>query len=423
MYPMFRNLRHWIFKIMDNTENKDIKENKWKKHIPFYILELLVLLVVIIGAVFVYKVTRAQKVNLDLSKIGFNLPGAEDEEALEEATEEETVVEEVKEKEVLANNDYIQENVAPTDMAEDEDIDKEAISSELYKKYDGRFEIAFFGVDSREGDLGAGTRSDSMIICSIDMDTHEVKLVSIYRDTYLNLGNDAYNKCNSAYALGGPEQALTMMNKNLDLYLDQYITIGFEGLIDAIDALGGVPIDVKENEIFHLNNYQMAMAEELGETYTPVIYAGTQMLNGLQATAYCRIRYTSGDDFKRAERQRDVIAAMLKRTSSVSVSSMTSAVTNIMPNVATSLSLNDIVSMLSVASDYKVTVSDGMPFEGMRNGGVIGSKGSCVVPTDLTKNVKRLHKILYDDASYEPSANVKKYAAKIKADTQDFLMY
>ena len=417
---------------MDNNDlNKEIIDNKdkdgdkaklkWKKHIPFYILEVLVLIVVIFGAVIIHKLTRAEKVNLDFSKIGFNFEQEQEDSELatEPEVEEATPTPEV----ALPNNDYIQEDTSADIAKEEENIDREAISKELYEKYNGNFSIAFFGVDSREGALGAGTRSDSMMICSIDMDTHEVKLISLYRDTYLNLGNDSYNKCNAAYALGGPEQALTMMNKNLDLYVDQYVTVGFEGLIDAINALGGVPIEVKENEIFHLNNYQMAMAEQLGEEYTPVVFAGVQMLNGLQATAYCRIRYTLGDDFKRAERQRDVIAAMIKRAGNVSVSKLTEAITDVVPNVSTSLSLNDIISMASLASDYEVTVSDGFPFEGMRNGGPIGSKGSCVVPVDLTKNVKKLHKILFDEEDYKPSDTVKKYAAKIKEDTNDYLIY
>ena len=394
--------------VSEDKENKLNKNSGIKKHIPFYILEVIVLIAVIFGAVFVKELTKAEKVNLDTTKIEYN----------EKDNEE---IETVEEEKVLENNDYIQDG--DFEVNEEDKIDKKAIEKELYERCGGNFMIAFFGVDSREGSLGAGTRSDSMIICAIDMNSHDVKLVSIYRDTYLNLGNDKYNKCNAAYAVGGPEQALSMINKNTDLYVDQYITVGFEGLIDAIDAIGGVPIDVKENEIFHLNNYQIKMAEELGLEYTPVVFAGTQMLNGLQATAYCRIRYTMGDDFKRAERQRDVIAAMLKRSGTVSLSSMTDAVTKILPNVSTSLSVNDIIAMMSVASDYEVTVSEGFPFEGMRNGGPIGSIGSCVVPVDLTKNVKKLHKVLFDDDSYEPSKSVKSYSAKIKEDTDEFLIY
>ncbi len=379
-----------------NKGDKPEKGNNITKHIVLYIIETIVLVLVVVGAIFIRKATKVEKVNLNEENIEIN--------------ETSTPYPSADKK----------DSVMPS---KEEEVDKEKISKELYEKYNGKFNIAFFGVDSRDGELGAGTRSDSMIICCIDMETHEVKLVSIYRDTYLNIGNDTYNKCNAAYAKGGPERALSMININTDLYIDQYITVGFEGLVDAIDALGGVPIDVKEDEIFHLNNYQLSMAEALGKEYIPVVVPGTQMLNGVQATAYCRIRYAKGSDFKRAERQRDVITAMLKRTKTVSLSSLTAAVTAIFPNVQTSLSINDVISMMSVAADYEVTLSDGFPFEGMRNGANISSCGNCVVPTSLTKNVKKLHELLFDEADYEPSDAVKKYSAIIEENTNGLLMY
>ena len=255
------------------------------------------------------------------------------------------------------------------------------------------------------------------------MKTHEVKLISVFRDTYLNLGNDSYNKCNSAYAIGGPEQTLSMINMNTDLYITDYITVGFRGLIDAVNSLGGVDIDLTEEEVTYLNDYAMMMSQELDIPYTPVEAAGLQTLNGLQATAYCRIRYTAGSDFKRAERQRDVLTAMLEKAKTVSFSQLSDAVAAIMPNVSTSLSVDDFIKMISVASDYEVTVSDGFPFEGMRNGGTIGQKGSCVVPMDLSKNVRHLHELLFEDEAYEPSDSIKKYSQKIKSDTDEFLQY
>ena len=106
--------------------------------------------------------------------------------------------------------------------------------------------IALFGVDSTTGALTKNTRSDTIMIASINQDTGECKLVSVYRDTYLNLSNDAYNKCNSAYAKGGPEQAISMLNMNLDLNITDFVTVGFAGLADTIDALGGVYIDVDD---------------------------------------------------------------------------------------------------------------------------------------------------------------------------------
>ena len=144
--------------------------------------------------------------------------------------------------------------------------------------------IALFGVDSTTGALTKNTRSDTIMIASINQDTGECKLVSVYRDTYLNLSNDSYNKCNAAYAKGGPEQAINMLNMNLDMNITDFVTVGFAGLTDAIDALGGVDIEVDESEISHLNNYQLCIAEDLKREYTPVTQTGYQRLDGLQAT-------------------------------------------------------------------------------------------------------------------------------------------
>lgn len=178
--------------------------------------------------------------------------------------------------------------------------------------------IALFGLDARDKNLGKGNRSDTIMIASINLDTGEVKLCSVYRDTYMNLGNDKYSKCNAAYASGGPEQAISMLNMNLDMNITDYVSIGFNGMIDVVNSLGGVEIDIREDEIKNLNDYQASMfstetKERLTDDYVKVTQPGLQTLNGLQATAYCRIRYTAGDDFKRAERQRTVLLAILER--------------------------------------------------------------------------------------------------------------
>ncbi|MCR4990120.1 MAG: LCP family protein [Lachnospiraceae bacterium] len=390
-----------------NPNTDQGKNSKWKKHAVLYIIEGVILLVAVFALVWVNRATKMQKVNLDQTKIAVNEQSASNDNGKNDGDVMSTQKEEASED----------------DASPEPTVDKEAVSEELYEKYNGRFNVAFFGVDSREGELGKGTRSDSIMICSIDMQTHEVKLISVFRDTYLNLGNDSYNKCNSAYALGGPEQALSMLNVNTDLYITDYVTVGFRGLIDAVDSLGGIDINVTDDEVVYLNDYAMMMSQELEIPYTPIEGPGMQTLNGLQSTAYCRIRYTAGSDFKRAQRQRDVLTAMLLKAKNVSFSNLSDAVTAIMPNVSTSLSVDDFLKMMSVASDYEVTVSDGFPFEGMRSGGTIGAKGSCVVPTDLAKNVKYLHEILFDNSDYEPSESIQKYSEKIKADTNGFLQY
>ena len=286
--------------------------------------------------------------------------------------------------------------------------------------------VALFGVDSREGDLGKGTRSDSIIIASINEDTGDIKLCSVYRDTYLNLSNDSYNKCNSAYAKGGPEQAIIMLNMNLDLNITDYVTIGFNGLIDVIDSFGGVMVDVSEAEISHLNNYQISMVGTTsdgqtftateGKDYTAVTTAGYQKLNGLQATAYCRIRHV-GDDFERAERQREVLAAVMDEAKKASVSDLNKILDKVLPNVATSLDVDEMVAMLGDVTKYKITGSDGFPFESHRATGKVGSKGSCVIPNNLEQNVVMLHEFLFEDGAYTVSSQVQSYSDKIAVDT------
>lgn len=189
--------------------------------------------------------------------------------------------------------------------------------------------IVLFGVDSREGELEKNTRTDTIIIASINLDSHEVRMASVYRDTWLNLSTDTYNKANAAYAKGGPKQAINMLNMNLDLNITDFVTAGFDGLIDLVDAVGGVEIDVKESEIGNLNDFQISIVGKpngtlnaKGEpnyeadpgTYTPVKHAGLQTLNGLQATAYCRIRYVGNGDFERTQRQQAVLKTSSKKS-------------------------------------------------------------------------------------------------------------
>ena len=282
--------------------------------------------------------------------------------------------------------------------------------------------IALFGIDARNDNLDKGNRSDTIMIASINQDTGEVKLCSVYRDTYMNLGNDKYSKCNAAYAAGGPKQAIDMLNMNLDMNITNYISIGFEGLIETIDSLGGIQIDVKEDEIKHLNNYQASMfstetKEKLTDNYVKVTQPGLQTLNGLQATAYCRIRYTAGDDFKRAERQRTVLLACFEKAKTASVSTLNSILDSVMPHVATNLNTAEMLEVLGELTKYKVVATDGFPFETNRVTGKVGKAGSCVIPTSLEDNVVLLHKFFFEQEEYTPSPSVKSYSAIVSRDT------
>lgn len=286
--------------------------------------------------------------------------------------------------------------------------------------------IALFGVDARNGKLESGTRSDTIMILSINNESGESRLVSVYRDTYLNLGNDTYNKCNGAYAKGGPQQAINMLNMNLDLYITDFVTIGFDGLMHVIDALGGVEINVKENEIKHLNNYQASMyateanPNNLTTDYVPVTEAGLQTLSGYQAVAYCRIRAV-GNDFGRTERQRTVLEQVLLKAQSASPSQLNKIAEDVFPLVATSLDLEEITELLGGISKYELVASSGFPFDGNITTGKIGSKGSCVIPLDLETNVVKLHEYLYPDVDYTPSSVVTECSQKIETDTSPYV--
>ncbi len=359
-------------------------QKKWKLGVPLLILEFLVLVAAVIVLYVITTTTNEiERTDLDEEHIIIN------EEVAEEKSENRN--EEEKSDE--------QTNTAPK----------------------GYRNIALFGVDARDGELGRGTRSDTIIIASINQDTHEIKLVSVYRDTYLNLGNDTYNKCNGAYAKGGPEQAITMLNINMDLDITDYVTVGFSGLIDAIDCLGGIEIEITESEINHLNNYQLCMAEEMGVDYTPVTNPGLQTLNGMQATAYCRIRYTKGDDFRRAERQRDVLGAMMIKAKGASLTTLRDVVTAVLPSVNTSLNVNEMISVLGTLAEYNVVASEGFPFESERINATVGSKGDCIIPTTLEENVTMLHELLFEEKNYTPSKQVKTMSEEITQQTADYI--
>ena len=307
------------------------------------------------------------------------------------------------------------------EIKEDDIIINEQVKEQQETTMKGYRNIALFGVDSTVGALTKNTRSDSIMIASINQDTGECKLVSVYRDTYLNLSNDSYNKCNAAYAKGGPEMAINMLNMNLDMNITDFVTVGFAGLTDTIDALGGVYIEVTDVEMGHLNNYQLCMAENLKRDYTPVTSTGYQLLNGLQATGYCRIRYGGGDDFRRAERQREVMSAIADQAKKASLTQLTSTANSVFEETYTSLDLSEITEMLGNVGNYYISETAGFPQESNRATGTIGSKGSCVVPVNLEDNVKWLHQFLFNDYDYEPSATVKECSDKIYSDTNGYL--
>lgn len=305
----------------------------------------------------------------------------------------------------------------------------------------GYMNIALFGVDAtNEKQIEKNSRTDTIMIASINMDTGDIKLVSVYRDTYLNIGTDTYTKCNAAYAKGGPQQAIKMLNMNFDLDIENFVTVGYNALMDVIDGLGGVYVEVKENEIVHLNNYQRSIVAQWkygvklddytvsekdfevvkSSDYTPVTEAGYQLLNGLQATAYCRIRYV-GNDYKRTERQRTVLKAIQDQAKKADLKSLTDVFNKVVKQVYTSLDQKDMLELLGKIADYRIVEEAGFPQLELLKTGNIGASGSCIVPQDLVSNVEWLHQFLFEDEEYQVTSTVVECSEKIKKDTAQYL--
>ena len=275
------------------------------------------------------------------------------------------------------------------------------VETEAMKGYTN---LALFGVDSTKGDLKKNTRTDTLIICSINNKTGDMRLVSLYRDTFLNIGNDTYDKCNAAYAHGGPRQAVQMMNTNLDLNIENFVTVGFGGLAAIIDDIGGITLNIEEVEIQHLNNYQLTMSEELGMERIPIEQPGEQLCNGLQAVAYCRIRYGGGDDFRRTERQRTVLAQTFAGIKHANPVQMMKVAKDALDWSYMSLDATDMMGLLTKLTKLNISEAGGFPYADLVQTGNVPGHGDCVIPVTLSANVSRLHETLFGETGYQPSA-------------------
>lgn len=291
----------------------------------------------------------------------------------------------------------------------------EGISQESQKIMQGYKTIALFGLDNRSnGNLSSGN-SDVIMIASINNDTHDVKLVSVYRDSYLNIGNSTYKKANAAYAAGGPEQAISMLNTNLDLHITDYVTVDFNAVVECVDLLGGVEITVTDEEAVLMYGYMDEISKLTKKKSEYLPGGGTYNMDGVQACAYARIRYTAGDDYKRTERQRTVLAAMIKKAQKSDLKTINKLIDEVFGDVKTSFTNTDLIALAAQIFNYSFGETSGFPFE--KNTVTLGSKGSVVVPCDLESNVIQLHIFLYGDDGYVPTETVKNNSAKIINDT------
>ena len=289
--------------------------------------------------------------------------------------------------------------------------DNIVVNKEAEAAAEGYTNVALFGIDSREGNLDKGSRTDCLIVASLDNKTKEVRLVSVYRDTLLDIEDGELQKCNAAYSFGGPTQAINMLNKNLDLNIQDYVTFDFAAVAKAIDALGGIKIDVKEEEVQYLNKFLGETARVAGTEAHEVTQAGEQLLDGTQATTYARIRSTAGGDFMRTERQRLVIEKMLEKLQESKLTTINKMIDDLLPTVKTSFSATDILAYAKDFAKYRIAASTGFPFD--KTTDTISGLGSIVIPVTLESNVQKLHEFFYSNEEYTTSAEVVSISATV----------
>ena len=295
-----------------------------------------------------------------------------------------------------------------------EKIDETAIgiTEETQERLSGYRNIALLGIDSRADDYGIGNRSDCIIIASLNQKTKDIQLISVYRDTYMqveNKGKTMLDKVTHAYSYGGAQNTLKALNTNLDLNITEYVTVNFDAVIAAVDAMNGVTIDIDSSELKYINDYIDATSQSSGVKSSHVTKTGKQTLDGVQAVAYSRIRYTAGGDYKRTERMRTVIEAMLTKAKTLSIGQLNKLVDTILPRVSTNITSTEILALAPSIASFNITESMGWPYE---------TQGITLdrwygVPVTLESNVEKLHKEAFGQSDYVVNDTIKDISNQI----------
>lgn len=289
------------------------------------------------------------------------------------------------------------------------------VDATTQKALKGYRNIALFGVDSRDGSLQTGARSDSIMVISINQETKDVKITSIYRDTCLKVPGYGFAKATHAYAYGGAELSMSMLNTNLDLDITEFATVDFGVLAKIIDAVGGIDLDISDAEYSLINPLIDEQNSVTGSDSEYISGPGYQHVNGTQATAYARIRKIDSD-FKRAERQRIVLSKVFEEAKSANIGTLLNIIDTILPEVYTNMTSTDLISLAKDIFNYNIADQTGWPFE--KETGSLPSDGlSYVFADSLEQNVTELHKYLFDNEDYTPSSTVSDISYELYNET------
>ena len=276
--------------------------------------------------------------------------------------------------------------------------------------------IAILGLDSKYDTYDPDYRTDCIMIASINKVTNEVQLYSIYRDTYVQMeldGETVFDKINHAY-YNGVENTLKTINKNLDLNITEYVMADFTAIADLVDSVGGIDIDIDSEEINYINDYIKDVSKVVGRTSSNISQTGVQHLDGIQAVSYCRIRYTSGLDYKRTERMREVLGKVVDKIKQSDLMTINNLLDTFLPKIRTNITAGAIKEFIPMALDITFKDSFGWPYttEG------VWMRGDFYGPaTTLESNVKRLHEEVYGQTDYVVPENIIEISNKIIEET------
>ncbi|EKQ56936.1 LCP family protein [Clostridium sp. Maddingley MBC34-26] len=262
------------------------------------------------------------------------------------------------------------------------------------EKEDSIDNIALFGIDETDGVSG---RSDCIMILTIDNNHKELKLSSIIRDSYVNIPTkNKKDKINHAYAFGGPKLALDTLNENFNLNIDKFITVNFSSLPKIIDNVGGITLDISNEELKYINGY-IHQLNSLNNTTSPdIVSPGSQLVNGTQALAYCRIRYTAGGDFERSQRHRTVLNKLLEKSKTIPITQYPPLLSEVLPIVQTNLEKADILSLVKDINSLRnqTLLQDRFPYDGDGSGKLISGIYYYVFDEEAT--TRKLHYFIFE---------------------------
>ncbi len=285
------------------------------------------------------------------------------------------------------------------------DVQTNDLSDSVLQASEGYTTIMLYGVDARNNsDLLKNANADTDMICCINNETKEIKLVSILRDTFMETTTNRHTKLTNVYSGYGVQESLQTINRNLDLNITQYVTVNWKAVAQAVDILGGLDIEMSKAEAKATNNYIDEVISTTGISSSSIEeVAGTHHLDGVQTVAYARVRSVGNSDITRTQRQRTVILAMLEVAKKASLTTLNKLCNEVFPGISTNFTFSEVLELALDVSSYTIADQALFPFSYVSQQG-----GSYYIySTTLVENVEQLHYFLYGNENYEPSSTVE----------------